>query len=222
MPRPVSIDEVVAIDDAAAACARSAPCLADAERHIAAGSLAAARRTLGFEQATKRPSHARWLNAAGLLLLLESDVLAAASLFDDALLQQPWSVAQLAAAKNLYWAAHLLPEAAEDNGVIERSASVVLDQFGRTRDYAEATLGDYAGGPQSARDAHGGTSLHGLTSMHELGGMSVHALPVQRAVCSHPMYDSERRSRLATWRQLDGATRWRMRYFDLLRRSLTR
>ena len=48
-------------------------------------------------------------------------------------------------------------------------------------------------------------------------GVSVYDLPVQRRICEPPMYDSQRGRHKSALAGADASTRWRSRYFDLLR-----
>jgi len=50
-------------------------------------------------------------------------------------------------------------------------------------------------------------------------GFSFYDLPMQRAICSDPMYTRNRESE--EWSGVDRARRWRLQYFDLLKKSLT-
>ena len=94
-------------------CANDPRCLQRAEDLLAAGDTGAASKALGFHLAGVRPPQARWLNAAGLLMLLKGDLFSATSLLQS-VKQQPFGPAtHLAAAKNLYWASHLTRESAE-------------------------------------------------------------------------------------------------------------
>lgn len=133
-------------------------------------------------------------------MLLEGDLFASVSLLRGAL-QQPFGAStHLSAHKNLYWVAHLLRDAAESNESVDRAGSEVLQAFATVQAHIEEAP------PNVALDED---------------AITVHDLPVQRAICLHPLYDRHYR-RESTWEGMDASTRWRRRYLDLLKRSLTR
>ena len=180
-------------------CARDPQCLQRAEELILSGELRGARSTLGLQSGGANPKNPRWLNAAGLLCLLEGDLFSSFSML-RAVQQQPFAVAtHLPAQRNLYWASHLMRDSTETNEQIEAAGRELLETFAQTREYIEAAP------PETEWDTD---------------AISIHDLPVQRAVCLHPMYDRHRRPDM--WMGMDAATRWRRRYLDLLKRSLTR
>ena len=189
----------------ASRCARDVACLRRAEDRISRMDLAGGRSSLGIPagSAVTKVKNARWLNAAGLLVLLEGDLFSAVSLLRAAL-QQPFDLAapstHFAAHKNLYWATHLLREATLSNEPVERASSELLDTFQVTRAHIDELPEDDMSPFEST--------------------LSIFDLPLQRQVCFHPLYD--RHYRPAVWAGLDVATRWRRRYTDLLKRSLTR
>ena len=190
----------------AALCAESTSCLSDAERKLYDGDLQAARRKLGVDEPA--PKNSRWLNAAGLLLLLEGNYLAGAQHLTLALKLPFHPATHLSAAKNLYWAHHLLPEASESNEKVQSSGQALLNEFSKTRAHVEGILDGSADGHRQ------------YAALQDTMAIMVHDLPVQKAVCSHPLYDQHKHPEM--WSGIDVATRWRMRYFDVLKRSLTR
>ena len=205
------------------ACAQSDDCLHMVETHLLALRVEQAQRDLGWsalvgsaggapgERAASSPPmrSARWLNAAGLLALLVGQPQVAVQHLEAAL-TLPLSPVSLTAAKNLYWASHfdvVDGDTAElQYGLIHFRAQQVLEIFQRT----SVAMGD----PSTAPRAFHGSRVH--------AGVSIFELPVQAAVCSHPLYDQNRDRARHYWSALDKPTRWRRRYLDLLKRSLTR
>ena len=195
-------------DAVAAACDASAPCLARVEDFLLAIDTDAAQRTLGYEQRLpKKKLSARWLNAAGLMLLLRGDAAAALDLFRLAL-RQPFSPSHLAAAKNSYAAATLMPKFADDHGTFEIQAASqdAITRFQETNQ-ALGTLWQSADGSKEL-------------AAEEASGVTIFDLPVAHLVCTYPLLDRHRHRH--EWRGVEPAERWRRQYFDLLKRSLTR
>ena len=151
----------------ARACAASPDCISRAESQLHSGDVVGARSTLGYASST-RPKSSRWLNAAGLLALLEGDLFASTSLLRAAL-QLPFGMAtHLPAQKNLYWVTHLLRDATENNEPVERAGREVLQTFSMAQAYLEDASAEFT---------------------FEEDALTVYDLPTQRAVCMHPMYD---------------------------------
>lgn len=200
-------------------CSSYAGCLADAEDALRVGDSASARRSLDFASSLHYQPSPRYSNALGLALLLTGDVQSAATWLDSA--QAEFGPAALSAAKNAYWAAHLLPEAtwafANVNGSVHTAASNAFELFRLTQDY----INPEAGAPMSDAELDAWTAESG-TSIFDV-------VPVQRGICTHPFYDRERH-RTAPRQQRrpqvevsqGESTKWRQRYIDLLQRSLTR
>lgn len=202
----------------AARCAASPTCLASAENRLANGEHLAAQRILGLKSSNKvqRLKHAnapRWYNAAGLAVLLNASgaddlgLSRAASYFSLAL-QQDFSPSHLAAAKNLYWITTVEASEADETlrQGIEVAASRVVTQFQQTN---QAMFTEWHSADGSRE-----------TAAAEASGVTIFDLPIARSVCAYPLLDRHRNP--GEWRGVDQATRWKRRYFDVLKRSLTR
>ena len=194
-------------EDAAAAaerCSRTPSCLAQAESEIRALSLRAARKTLGLRASgdVPRTATARWLNAAGLLLLLAGHHERALAHLEAAR-ALPFGAVHLNIDKNRHWAAHLSPEPDRAYADVEIPGAELVSTFKRLAAFVDGDPDDVA-------------------EVEASSGVSVYDLPVQRRICEHPMYDSQRGRHKSALAGADASTRWRRRYFDLLQRSLLR
>ena len=184
-----------------------------------AGRLKRARALLAYDaSASSWPKSVRWLNAAGLLLLLEHRITSAMAILRRAT-ELPFGVSSLPAWVNLYWAAHLHPNSTMTTQLVDEAAEDVLRAFEQTRDHVGTLLDELSARGAATEEVAElfAPPRGGLAG----AGASVFDLPIARAVCDHPLYDRHR-ERPDLWQGMDEATRWRRRYLDLLRRSLTR
>ena len=196
--------------NAVSRCAHSPACLEAAELHLRDGDWQTAQRVLHYSAGARPPqSAARWMNAVGLSCVLAGDMPSALAWLEKSL-ALPFGATHLAAAKTLYWVAHLQPEAthalANVNGSVAGAASLAFGAFQQTRAHVDTISDD------------------SLAQWQLNAGPSIFDLAVQRQICEHPTYDRHTRGRQRHKAEgrLDEATRWRRRYIDLLQRSLTR
>ena len=167
--------------NAVSRCAHSPACLEAAELHLRDGDWQTAQRVLHYSAGARPPqSAARWMNAVGLSCVLAGDMPSALAWLEKSL-ALPFGATHLAAAKTLYWVAHLQPEAthalANVNGSVAGAASLAFGAFQQTRAHVDAISDD------------------SLAQWQLNAGPSIFDLAVQRQICEHPTYDRHTRGR---------------------------
>ena len=164
----------------------------------AAASLRAARKTPRWASGdVPRTATARWPNAAGSSLAGHHERAPRTS--GGAAL----GAVHLNIDKNRHRAAHLSPEPDRAYADVEIPGAELVSTFKRLAAIVDGDPDDVA-------------------EVEASSGVSVYDLPVQRRICEHPMYDSQRGRHRSALAGADASTRWRRRYFDLLQRSLLR